>query len=162
MQVYLMQHGPALPKERDPEQGLSAEGKDRVRAAGKALKKMGCIFDAVLCSPKKRSAQTAALVAQEVGCAEDKILETEKVKAMAPPQETLEALRELSGADRILVAGHLPSVAEVASVLLAGKTKIDVQFEMGACCCIEIQTLTGGDGRLRWFLLPEHLKWIAG
>ncbi|MBW2107402.1 MAG: phosphohistidine phosphatase SixA [Deltaproteobacteria bacterium] len=162
MQIYLMQHGPALPKEQDPKQGLSAEGKARVHAAGKALKKMGCVFDAILCSPKKRSTQTAAIVAQEVGFAEGKILETEKVKAMAPPQETLKVLSELSGADQILVAGHLPSVGEVASALLAEQTKISVQFEMGACCCIETDTPTGGAGRLRWFLLPEHLEWIAG
>ena len=65
MEVYLMQHGPALPKEQDPEEGLGPEGQERIHTSGQALRKMGVNFDAILCSPKKRSQQTAAIVAEE-------------------------------------------------------------------------------------------------
>ena len=67
MEIYLMQHGPALPKDQDPEEGLNPEGKERIHASGQALKKMGVTFDAILSSPKKRSKQTAAIVAEEAG-----------------------------------------------------------------------------------------------
>ena len=67
MEIYLMQHGQALPKEQDPEEGLSAEGEERIRASARGLKKMGAAFDVILCSPKKRSRQTATIVAEELG-----------------------------------------------------------------------------------------------
>jgi phosphohistidine phosphatase len=161
MEIYLMQHGPALPKEQDPEEGLSPEGEARIRASGQALKKMGVSFDAVLSSPKKRSRQTAAIVAETVGFKQEKIIETEKVKAMTSPEETVEVLAGLSGAERVLIAGHLPSVAELASFLLTEGSKAAVQFEMGGCCRIDVEKLPTHSGRLRWYLLPAQLQLIA-
>ena len=118
MEIYLMQHGSALPKEQDPEESLSPDGKAQIHASGKALKKIGITFDVILSSPKKRSQQTASIVAEEVGFPPDKIIQTEKVKALTHPKETLTIVAEYSGNRRILIAGHLPSVAEVASFLL--------------------------------------------
>ncbi len=161
MEIYLMQHGPAVPKEQDPEEGLSPEGQARIHASGRALRKMGVGFDAVLSSPKKRSKQTAAIVAEEVGFSSGKIVETTKVKAMTPPEETVQALSELQGAERILIAGHLPCVAEVASFLLTEGSKASVQFEMGGCCRIDVDALPTHSGRLRWYLTPAQLQLIA-
>ena len=159
MEIYLMQHGPALPKEQDLEEGLSPEGEARIRASGQALKKMGVSFDVIVSSPKKRSRQTAAIVAEAVGFKQ--IIETEKVKAMTPPEETVEVLAGLSGAERVLIAGHLPSVAELASFLLTEGSKAAVQFEMGGCCRIDVEKLPTHSGRLRWYLLPAQLQLIA-
>lgn len=156
-----MQHGPALPKDEDPEEGLAPEGKVRIQASGKALKKLGVRFDAILSSPKKRSRQTAAIVAEQTGFPAEKIIETEKVKAMTPPEETIQALSEFSGVNSVLVAGHLPSVAEIASFLLTQGSKVAVAFEMGACCRIDVDALPTHEGRLRWFLVPEQLERIA-
>ena len=161
MEIYLMQHGPALPKEQDPEEGLGPEGKERIHASGQALKKMGITFDVILSSPKKRSKETAAIVAEEVGFPVEKIIETTNVKAMTPPDETVQALSELSGAERVLIAGHLPSVAEVASFLLTEGSKAAVQFEMGGCCRIDVENLPTHSGRLQWYLTPAQLKLIA-
>jgi phosphohistidine phosphatase len=161
MEIYLMQHGPALPKDQDPEEGLGSEGKERIHAGGKALKKMGVTFDAILSSPKKRSKDTAAIVAEQVGFPLEKIIETKNVKAMAPPEDTVQALSELSGAQRVLIAGHLPSVAEVASFLLTEGSKAAVQFEMGGCCRIDVDELPTHSGRLRWYLTPAQLELIA-
>lgn len=161
MEIYLMQHGPARPKEQDPEEGLSPEGEARIHASGQALKKIGVNFDVILSSPKKRSKQTAAILAEEVGVPAEKIIETEKVKAMTPPEETVQALSELAEGKRILIAGHLPSVAEVASFLLTEGSKAAVQFEMGGCCRIDVDELPTHSGRLQWYLTPAQLRLIA-
>ena len=161
MEIYLMQHGPALPREKDPDEGLSPDGEARIHASGKALKKMGIGFDVILSSPKKRSRQTAAIVAEEVGFAPEKIIEAQKVKAMTPPQETIKALTEYAGNKRVLIAGHLPSVAEVASFLLTEGSKAIVEFEMGGCCRIDVEDLPTHSGHLRWYLTPEQLELIA-
>ena len=161
MELYLMQHGPYLPKEQDPDEGLSPEGDARIHASGKALKRMGITFDAIFSSPKKRSGQTAAIVAGEVGFPPDKITETDKVKAMTPPEETVEMLCGLWGYKRVLIAGHLPSVGEVASSLLTEGSKASIAFEMGGCCRIDVEALPTHSGKLRWYLTPEQLELIA-
>ena len=161
MEIYLMQHGPALPKEQDPEEGLSPEGEARIHWSGKALKKMGICFDVILSSPKKRSKQTAEIMAKEIGIPPENIIETEKVKAMAPAEETVKTLSELSGKERILIAGHLPSVAEIASFLLTEGSKANIGFEMGGCCRIGVDDLPTHSGRLRWYITPDQLKLMA-
>ena len=160
MEIYLMQHGPALPKEKDPDEGLSPEGEERIHASGKALKKMGIGFDAILSSTKKRSKQTAAIVAEEIGFPPEKIIETDKIKAMTPAEETIQALAEMSGYTKVLIAGHLPSLAEVTSFLLTGGSKAAVEFERGGCCRIDVEELPTHSGRLRWYLTPEQLNLI--
>jgi len=161
MEIYLMQHGPYLHKEQDPDEGLGPEGDARIHASGKALKKMGITFDVILASPKKRSRQTAAIVAEEVGFPPEKIMETEKVKAMTPPEETITVLREYGANTKVLIAGHLPSLAEVASSLLTEGSHATIAFERGGCCRIDVQDLPTHSGHLRWYLTPEQLKLIA-
>jgi phosphohistidine phosphatase len=161
MEIYLMQHGSSLPREQDPEEGLSLEGEERVHASGRALKKMGIDFDAILASTKKRSQQTAAIIAEEVGFSPEKVIETDKVKAMTPPEETVKALAGMPGYTKVLIAGHLPSLAEVASFLLTDGSKATVEFERGGCCRIDVEELPTHSGRLRWYLTPEQLKLIA-
>lgn len=156
-----MQHGPYLPKDQDPDEGLSPDGDARIHASGKALRRMGITFDAIFSSPKKRSGQTAAIVAGEVGFPPDKITETDKVKAMTPPEETVEMLCGLWGYKRVLIAGHLPSVGEVASSLLTEGSKASIAFEMGGCCRIDVEALPTHSGKLRWYLTPEQLELIA-
>lgn len=161
MEIYLMQHGSALPKEQDPEGGLSTDGKARIHASGKALKKMGITFDVILSSPKKRSKQTASIVGEEVGFPPDKIIETEKVKAMTHPEETIKTLAEYADNQRILIAGHLPSVAEIASFLLTKGSKVTIKFERGGCCRIDVEDLPTHSGHLKWYLTPKQLELIA-
>ena len=161
MEIYLMQHGPYLAKEQDPDEGLSPEGDTRIHASGKALKKMGITFDVILASPKKRSGQTAAIVAEEVGFPPEKIMETEKVKAMTPPEETIKVLREYGANRKVLIAGHLPSLAEVASSLLTEGSHATIAFERGGCCRIDVQDLPTHSGHLKWYLTPEQLNLIA-
>jgi len=122
---------------------------------------MGIGFDLILSSPKKRSRQTAAIVAEEVEFPPEKIMETEKVKAMTPPEETIKALSELSQHKRVLIAGHLPSVAEIASFLLTEGPKATIEFERGGCCRIDVEGLPTHSGRLRWYLTPEQLRLLA-
>ena len=97
MEIYLMQHGPNLSKDEDLEESLSPEGEAQVSKAAQAIKKMDLTFDVIIASPKKRSQQTAALVAKAVGFPVDSIVETEKVKAMTPAEETIRYLEEFQG-----------------------------------------------------------------
>ena len=55
MEISLMQHGPNLSKDEDPEEPLSREGEAQISVAAGAAKKIGLQFDVVIASTKKRS-----------------------------------------------------------------------------------------------------------
>ena len=158
MEIYLMQHGPNLSKDEDPEESLSVEGEGLVSRAAQAVKKMGLKFDLVIASSKKRSQQTAALVAEAVGYPVEAIVQTDMVKAMTPAEETLKYLEQFKEKQSILVAGHLPSLAEVASTLLTSGSKATIQFERGGIGRIDVETLPTHEGKLRWYLTPAQLE----
>ena len=162
MEIYLMQHGPNLSKDEDPEESLSPEGEVQISKAAQAIKKMGLEFDVIIASPKKRSQQTAALVARTIGFPVDSIVETEKVKAMTPAEETIRYLEEFQGKQSVLIAGHLPSLAEVASFLLTSGSKATIQFERGGIGRIDVESLPTSEGKLSWYLTPDQLQLIAG
>ncbi len=161
MKIYLMQHGANLSKDEDPEESLSAEGEDQVSRAARAIQKMGLRFDMVVASPKKRSKQTAAIVARAVGFPVEGIVETERVKAMTPAEKTIDYLKQFEGMQAILIAGHLPSLAEVASSLLTEGSKATIQFERGGVGRIDVDLLPTHEGRLRWYLTPDQLNLMA-
>ena len=161
MEIYLMQHGPNLSKDVDREEPLSPEGEGQVATAGRAMKKMGLRFDVIIASPKKRSRQTAAIVAAALDFPAEQIVETELVKAMTPAEETIDHLRQYEDRASILIAGHLPSLAEVASALLTAGSRARVHFERGGLGRIDVKFLPTNEGELRWYVTPEQLRLIA-
>jgi phosphohistidine phosphatase len=161
MQIYLMQHGPNLSKDEDPEESLSPKGKAQVSKAAQAIKRMGLSFDVIIASPKERSKQTAALVASAVGYPEENILESELVKAMTPAEDTIEYLKQHADKESVLIAGHLPSLAEVASTLLTSGSKATIQFERGGIGRIDVDSLPTNEGKLRWYLVPDQLSLMS-
>ena len=161
MEIYLMQHGPNLSKEEDPEEPLSPDGKKQVLKAAKAIKKMGLHFDVIIASPKKRSQETAQIVAEAVGFPSERIVETAKVKAMTPAEETIAYLAQYNDQESVFIAGHLPSLAEISSALLTSGSKVTIQFERGGLGRMDVDRLPTHEGKLRWYLTPAQLELMA-
>ncbi len=160
MELYLMQHGKALPESEDPVRPLSPEGREEIRRSAKALAKMGLKFDLILSSTKTRAKETAEIVAEETGYPMEKIKEYAEFKPLGPPEEAIKILKDHAGAQKVFVAGHLPSLAEIASYLLGGEKKVRVHFEFGGLCRIDTD-LTPGEGEIVYLLLPEQLALIT-
>ena len=161
MEIYLMQHGSNLSRDEDPEESLSPEGQGQVSKTAEAIRKMGLKFDVIISSPKKRSKQTAAIVAKAVGFPVAEIVETDRVKAMTPAEETVNYLKQFEDKQSVLIAGHLPSLAEVASSLLTLGSKATIQFERGGIGRIDVDELPTHEGRLRYYLTPAQLALMA-
>jgi phosphohistidine phosphatase len=162
MEIYLMQHGPNLAKDVDPEEGLSPEGETQIATAGQAMRRMGLHIEVIIASTKKRSWQTAAIIAKELGVPPGEIVRTDLVKPLAPPEETVRFLTQYASAKSLLVSGHLPSLAEVASTLLTAGSKASIRFERGGLVRIDVDSLPTHEGSLRWYVTPQHLALIAG
>lgn len=159
MRLYLMQHGKALSRDENPEEPLSAAGIDQIKTSARAIRHLGLGFDLLICSTKRRSHQTAALVAEAVNYPYSDIVETEKVSAKVLPEETLDYLRNFEERESVFISGHLPSLARMASALLGGSAK--VKFEHGGLCLIEVSEETGA-GELVFCLTFEQMRFIAG
>lgn len=136
MELYLMQHGQAVSGQEDPARPLSREGVEQVQLSARAIQRLGLSFDVIVCSPKRRSHQTAALVAEAIRYPYSDILESKTVLPQAEPDELLHKLSQVIG-DKILVIGHLPNLSRLASQLLGREQEL-VRFENGGLVCVEM------------------------
>lgn len=165
MELYLMQHGACLSKELDPEQSLSPVGRDQVEKSARAARLMGLSLDAMVTSPKKRARQTAAILAAAVEYPANGIRVTDAVKAMTPPQTTLEYLEELKGRfelSRVCIVGHMPSIGELISALITNDSKAAVQIENAGLSRVDILDFQRPAGTLIWYMGPQQLGLIRG
>ena len=159
MLIHLMQHGACLSKELDENQPLSPVGREMVEKTARAAGKLGLRFELVVASPKTRSLQTAQIMAEKTGYPVSRIEMTEAVKAMAQPQAAIDFLKEYEGLDSVLIAGHLPSLAKIASTLLTGDLSVEVNIENAGL--MQIALPAKGNGVLNWYLTPAQLGLIA-
>lgn len=161
MLIHLMQHGACLPKELDPHQPLSPVGREQINKSSKAAQILGLRFELVAASPKVRALQTAEIMADYTGYPISRIEVTEAAKAMSQPEATIRFIREYEGLDSMFIAGHLPSLVRVASILLTGGEKLDINIENGGL--MQLDMPMGSDrARLNWYLSPTQLTQIAG
>jgi phosphohistidine phosphatase len=161
MEIYLMQHGEAVPEEQDAERPLSPEGIGQIEAAAAAMRRLRLRFDAIIASPKQRARQTAAIVAAGVGFPVKAVIESDLFVPAASPEPALKYLTSFAGSKAVFLAGHLPSLMKLASSLLAGLADVAVHFEHGGLCRIDVDTLPTHAGVLRWALTRDHLRLIA-
>ncbi|MBU4566803.1 MAG: histidine phosphatase family protein [Desulfarculus sp.] len=161
MEIYLMQHGPNLPPEQDPQEGLSPEGTQVVTATALALARLALRIGLLISSPKDRARQSAEIVARVLNYDLEKILISDQVKAMAEPGETLQFLAAHQDQAPLMVVGHLPNLAKVAAGLLSAAGQAKVDFQRGGICAIEVEDLPRGKGKLLWYLPPEITALMA-
>lgn len=154
MILYLMRHGLANSKEIDPEESLSDKGKQVIEISSKALKKMNVSFDVIVCSPKKRSIQTAEIIAKTFIFPLMRIIETDKVLPNTPAEVTLDFIANY---EKVLIVGHLPSIKEIISYLLFPTSSLEFDVDNGGCTRIDSDK---NQAILRWHLSSEILKFI--
>ena len=148
MKLYLIQHGQALSKEEDPERGLSEAGIADVRKVAALLQ--GKISpERVVHSGKKRARQTAEIFSGRLNISSmDEMLDLDP---MADPGIWAAHVSVMSGS--VMVVGHLPHLARLASLLLAGDANLDVvRFSNGGVVCLEREHESW---TLRWMVTPE-------
>jgi phosphohistidine phosphatase len=154
MNLYLMQHGLSKSKEEDIEQSLSDNGKIIIENSAKGLKNLNVSFDVIFCSSKKRSKETALIVAHAFDFPKDKIIESDKVLPMAKAQESLELIKNN---ERIFIAGHLPNIKEIITYLISPNAICNIDIQNGGCTKIDIDN---DSALLKWHLPANILKKI--
>ncbi|MBI4611979.1 MAG: phosphohistidine phosphatase SixA [Planctomycetes bacterium] len=153
MRLYLVQHGEAHPEEIDRERRLTPKGEEEVRKVARFLAPRGLTVKAIWHSGKTRARQTAEILAEAVTAARG----VEARRGLDPKDSVRPVAEEIHAAgEDILIAGHLPFLARLASVLVAGGEETPVvTFRYGCVVALE----RGEDGRwsVVWMVVPEIL-----
>jgi len=162
MQLYLMRHGAALDVgmpgvTRDAVRPLSPEGIAITIEVARGLAAINVCPDGVAASPLIRARQTAELIARGTGCKRAVAV----CEGLAPGGRTADVLewRKTFAAEALLLVGHLPEIAMLASELLAGHPNMNLAFKKAALCCIGFEAAPlPGNGCLEWFMPPRFLR----
>jgi phosphohistidine phosphatase len=124
MDLYLMQHGEAVPAEADPDRPLTTEGRAHVVAVSAHAAACGVRVDRIRHSGKTRAAQTAQILAEALGCAD-----VAAVGGLKPNDDVVAAGLALVDRDApgsLGIVGHLPFLDRLASLLVAGNPEAHV------------------------------------
>lgn len=150
MKLYLVQHGIAVPEEVDPQKPLSQEGKAQTQKMADYLRRRNIMVDSLWHSPKLRARQTASILASSVRTLE--VRQRDDLNPLDPVSAFPEEI-ESSGKD-LMIVGHLPFLAKLASLLLAGSEESPpVAFcNSGVICLVREERW-----RLLWAVVPELL-----
>lgn len=152
MQLYLVQHGDAKPKEEDPDRPLSETGIKETKAIAAKLQKLGTKPTKIFHSPKLRAKQTADLFSSALKADTE---ETEGLKPIDDPNMIQEKLKTLEETGSYFFIGHLPHMEKLAALLLTGSQEPPIHISrFSSPLCLED---TEGNWRIKFFLLPDLL-----
>jgi len=151
MPLFLVQHGKSLPKDKDPDQGLSDKGIAEVKrittvAGGYSIK-----VSVIKHSGKKRARQTADIMASILK-PENSVMEISGLK----PLDDVSAIADtLANQDNIMLVGHLPHLEKLTSYLITGVTEKTVfKFQNSGIVCLD-KTPDSRSWFIKWSLMPR-------
>jgi phosphohistidine phosphatase len=151
MGLYLVQHGKNLPKEEDPEKGLSAEGTKEVERIAQTAKTNGVRVSSVKHSGKKRARQTAEILASALTPSEG-IME---IEGLAPLDNVATLAESLNPAKDVMLVGHLPFMEKLTAYLITGSTDRPViKFQNGGIVCLD-KARESDSWIIKWSLMPH-------
>ena len=135
MKLYLMRHGEALSPDKDPERGLTDNGKHRIVKLALQLDKNGVSFSHVLHSPKKRARETAEIMTSIISPDAAPVIHNH----IAPNDDPQRIISEINDWNEdTLITSHLPFVPNLMTQLTGEDAFLsNISFETGTIVCLE-------------------------
>ncbi len=153
MALYLVQHGKNLPKDQDPEKGLSPEGSQEVQKIAEVARNYGIKVAAIEHSGKKRARQTAEIFAQALAPSGG----LSERSDIGPLDDVAAVAGSLSPRADGMLVGHLPFMERLTAYLLTGNSEPAVfKFQNGGIVCLD-QNPEGDNWMIFWTLMP-HIR----
>lgn len=151
MALHLVQHGRNLPKDVDPEKGLSQEGISEVHRIAEVAAGYGCKIGKISHSGKKRARQTAEIFASYLK-PENGVVE---INGIGPLDDVAAFKETLLVEDNLMIVGHLPFMQRLVSYLIIGSIEPSVfQFQNGGIVCLDRQPDLQ-NWIIKWALMPN-------
>ena len=118
MDIYLMQHGEALPAELDPSRSLSEVGQRSVEVVSRHAAACGVRVDRIVHSGKLRAVESALILARALGCSD--VGHVDGLSPGADVEPAMAALIDQSEIGSLAIVGHLPFLDRLAALLVTG------------------------------------------
>ena len=151
MALYLIQHGKSLPKDQDPDQGLSQEGIAETQRMAKLARDHGVVVSQIRHSVKTRASQTAEIFAKALNPQEG----IQEVSGIQPLDDVAEYARLLDPGQNIMLVGHLPFMERMTSYLITGSIDKPVfKFQNSGIVCLD-KDAEGQSWLILWSLMPK-------
>jgi phosphohistidine phosphatase len=158
MKLYLVRHAIAekAAAGSDDDRALTEVGKEKMAQVVVGLRKLKIFPPLILTSPLRRARETAEILAEGLGGT------MEVVKELAPgssPAATIAVVGRHMRLAGLVMVGHQPDLGRLASHLLTGTDRFELEFKKGGVACLEVET--GGSalhGRLLWLVPPRILR----
>ncbi len=148
MKVYLVQHAKPKPEEEDPQKPLSEQGRADAQKVAEFAKNIK--VNKIQHSGKLRAQQTAEILGKSLGV---DVVKADSLEPMADTQIWANRLEEQS--EDVMLVGHLPHLAKLASQLLTqNQEKPVISFKQGGIVCLE---KTEQGWQVAWMVTPDLL-----
>lgn len=151
MFLYLVQHAEAKKEEEDPVRPLSKRGNEDIKNVAAYASRLNIRVSQILHSEKIRAIQTAHVLAEYL-MPEKGVTETTGLDPRDSPEVWGKRLSKMT--EDLMLVGHLPHLAGLASLLLCGDpNKTTIDFKMGGIVCLK--RFEDGHWGLEWIITPE-------
>ncbi|MEO7073000.1 MAG: histidine phosphatase family protein [Rhodanobacter sp.] len=155
-ELILLRHAEAVATQADTDdrdRPLSARGEQEAQAAGLWLAARHTTPDRVLCSPTRRTDETARLALSALPGAPIPQLSTEIYDAS--PGELLALLDQHADAGTVLMVGHNPGIERLVALLVEGRSDHFRGMPPGGLAVLHLNgALEPGNARLDAFWSP--------
>jgi phosphohistidine phosphatase len=151
MALYLIQHGKSLPKDQDPDQGLSEEGTTETERIASLAQDYGVSVSQIRHSVKTRARQTAEILARALKPQND----IREISGIKPMDDVAACAAKIDPDENVMLVGHLPFMERIISYLITGS--IDqalIKFQNSGIVCLDKDTETQA-WVIKWTLMPN-------
>jgi len=151
MALYLVQHAKSLPKDQDPDQGLSEEGIAETQRMADLAKNHAIAISQIRHSEKTRARQTAEIFAEALNPKNG----IQEVSGIKPLDDVAEYAAGIDSDQNIMLVGHLPFMERLTAYLITGSADKPVfRFQNSGIVCLD----KGAEDQswvILWSLMPK-------
>lgn len=155
MKLYCVRHGQANSSDVDPQNGLTEQGRSDIAKVADYLSSCNFHVDHIMHSKKLRAIQTATILSERIGSANDLVESGELLSPESNVSDLVEMIQSW-GEDTMLVS-HLPFIAKLVSALVVGdEDQIPiVNFTPGTMVCLDSHD--SKSWVISWIISPDLL-----
>lgn len=151
MALFLVQHGRSLPKDKDPNKGLSEAGIHETERIAQVAQGYGVHVSSIAHSGKTRARQTAdiftSVLKPEGG--------VQEISGLNPLDDVTAVADAIDSTENRMLVGHLPFMERLTAYLITGSMERPVfKFQNSGIVCLDKPPDTMA-WVIKWTLMPH-------
>jgi phosphohistidine phosphatase len=151
MTLFLVQHGKSLPRDKDPQKGLSEEGIVETERIAQVAKGYKVRVDGISHSGKTRARQTADIFEAALKPSGG----THERSGLNPLDDVTTFANTIDSTEYIMLVGHMPFMERLTAYLITGSIEKPVfKFQNSGIVCLDKGPYTQS-WVIKWTLMPH-------